>query len=586
MLTALRLGNFKPFAETQRLPIRPLTLIFGANSAGKSSLLYGLLMACHAIESGELDMHRTVIGGESVDLGGFRQYVYRREAGRRVEWAAELDVAHLTGRVAELLAPVRLVCAAITIGMALDDQGYQLRDAAPAVMSYELEADGASLLRMSRRRDSNLRLDRLDYAHPVMRNLLKAIVETTTTTEALSTTDFAGLEEAINALLPDLAIRPGNFLPTGLQRLDTAFEAQGQLGLIPVSRGRRAETLAAAVQLFLPRNLDEIIHGVTNAIAQELKRLSYLGPLRSYPPRHLAFAQYHDPNWFAGGGHAWDVVRRDAQVRAAVNMWLGSAQRLQTPYELVVRDLVPDRVISSELSPKIAQVLHDLLRHLLQGSEEDRQRVAELASDYNVDSLVNEVSSVYSQEASPEIEELVARVADPDALAERWAQELAWGSVDQLRDLVIIDKRTDTPVSHRDIGIGISQVLPVLVSAYASTGKIVAIEQPEIHLHPALQAELGDVFIESALGARRNTFILETHSEHLILRLMRRMRDTCEGRLPDSLPPVRPEDIAILYVQPRDAPAAVRILELDEEGQLLDPWPGGFFEEGFRERFA
>jgi predicted ATPase len=177
-------------------------------------------------------------------------------------------------------------------------------------------------------------------------------------------------------------------------------------------------------------------------------------------------------------------------------------------------------------------------------------------------------------------------VADTDALAEKWAKELARVSVDQLRDLVIIDKRTDTPVSHRDIGIGISQVLPVLVSAYASIGKIVAIEQPEIHLHPALQAELGDVFIESALGQRRNTFILETHSEHLILRLMRRMRDTCEGRLPTGLPPVRPEDVAILYVQPRDAAAVVRVLELDEEGQLLDPWPGGFFEEGFRERFA
>ena len=50
MLTALRLGNFKPFAETQRLPIRPLTLIFGASSAGASRLIHGLLLACHAAE--------------------------------------------------------------------------------------------------------------------------------------------------------------------------------------------------------------------------------------------------------------------------------------------------------------------------------------------------------------------------------------------------------------------------------------------------------------------------------------------------------------------------------------------------------
>ena len=96
------------------------------------------------------------------------------------------------------------------------------------------------------------------------------------------------------------------------------------------------------------------------------------------------------------------------------------------------------------------------------------------------------------------------------------------------------------------------------------------------------------MFIESALGERKNTFLLETHSEHLILRIMRRMRDTVRGTLPEGLPPVRPEDVAVLYVQPKadNSTSVVRVLELDEEGQLLDPWPGGFFEEGFNERFA
>jgi len=105
-------------------------------------------------------------------------------------------------------------------------------------------------------------------------------------------------------------------------------------------------------------------------------------------------------------------------------------------------------------------------------------------------------------------------------------------------------------------------------------------------LHPALQAELGDVFIDSALGERRNIFVLETYSEHLILRLMRRMRDTANATLPEALPSVQPEDITVLFVQGKGSAAVVRVLELDEEGQLLDPWPGGFFEEGFHERFA
>lgn len=145
-----------------------------------------------------------------------------------------------------------------------------------------------------------------------------------------------------------------------------------------------------------------------------------------------------------------------------------------------------------------------------------------------------------------------------------------------LEELVLRDVKKSTTVTHRDVGIGISQVLPVLVMAFASRGKLLAMEQPEIHLHPALQAELADVFIEAAFGGRGNTFILETHSEHLILRIMRRIR---EGKL-------RPEDVGVLFVEPLSQGSRFTELRLDEEGDFIDEWPGGFFEESFHEKFA
>ena len=138
----------------------------------------------------------------------------------------------------------------------------------------------------------------------------------------------------------------------------------------------------------------------------------------------------------------------------------------------------------------------------------------------------------------------------------------------------------------RDVGFGISQVLPIVVQNRLSQNKTLLIEQPEIHLHPTHQAELGDMFIRSALGKQHNTLLLETHSECLILRILRRMRDTANGSLPEDIPPVRPDDVAILYVQNKDSTATVQRLEVDEEGQFLDPWPNGFFEEGFHERFS
>ena len=149
----------------------------------------------------------------------------------------------------------------------------------------------------------------------------------------------------------------------------------------------------------------------------------------------------------------------------------------------------------------------------------------------------------------------------------------------------MVDKRTNTTVTHRDVGIGISQVLPVLVSAYASRKKIIAMEQPEIHLHPALQAELADVFIESAIGKNQNTFILETHSEHLILRILRRIRETAEQELEEGATPITPDQVAVLYVQPSEKGSEVIHIPVNEEGEFERPWPQGFFAERAKELF-
>ena len=159
------------------------------------------------------------------------------------------------------------------------------------------------------------------------------------------------------------------------------------------------------------------------------------------------------------------------------------------------------------------------------------------------------------------------------------------GSLTDIQELNLIDKRSGTIVSHRDVGIGVSQVLPVLVTAYASQNEIVAIEQPEIHLHPALQADLGDVFIESALGKSKNKFLIETHSEHLLLRIMRRMRETSQGNLPIGVPPVAPKDVCVLFVEPDGSRSIIREMPLNQSGELVKAWPGGFFEEGLREIF-
>ena len=567
-LHALRVGNFKAFADTQRIPIKPITLIFGPNSAGKSSFIHSLALA-HEAQFGRekrslsrLDVHHTDVGGSSIDLGGFRQYVHRGQLNKRVEWGAELKVSSLTDskdqRLAQLLASVDTVSINIALGIELDDQDRPKSGAAPRVDAIEIAGDGTELLRMSRRRadghGSSLRLDRLASDHPVFRQVLKAIVESATTSEEMRPEDFVGANEAIAELLPDLLIRVDQFFPTAvdLPKADSAELSPVNM-LFPISKGNRKEDIAQAVRFYLPRTLNDLIKGLADTLAAELKQLQYLGPLRSFPPRHLAFAEHEDANWYAGGGYAWDVVRRDDIVREAVNGWLGSS-KLKTPYKLVVRSLVAADQMKDPLATGLESIADD----------DDAMYLGSVDKDGFV------------MHHYPPREDARPFFQDADASAELLAKAVESSDIDRIRELVLVDQRTNTVVTHRDVGIGISQVLPVLVMAYGSQGKLLAMEQPEIHLHPALQAELADVFIETALGQRKNTFILETHSEHLILRLLRRIR---EGK-------ITPDDVGVVYVEPLARGSRFIELRIDDEGDFIDEWPGGFFEESFHEKFA
>ena len=594
-LTAFRIANFKAFAATQRVPIRPITLIYGANSAGKSSVLHALALAHHAVEGGDLDTQRTQIGGEAIDLGGFRQYVHRRERDRQVELSFELDPGLLSGRVAELLRSAGKAVVELAVGEGIADDQFTLFEDRPRISGregvirverLEVEVDGARLLSMSARAGGILRLDRLDRGHPVFHEFLRAVLMLATTIQEVREEDFEALGEVLDALVPDITAKNSGLFPRIEEESADSEEAaaEGWEALLPVSRGERREDLARAARLFVPKALRDLVGGIGAVMEDELRRLHYLGPLRSYPPRHLAFSQHHDLNWFAGGGYAWDVVRTNAEVRERVNEWLGDPDRLKTPYELEVRDLLPASVVSGELPSRLRKALHNHAASLLERLQEYEQpELAELAAQ--VAARVADLDPEDPDDMVLEIEELVAAVAsDEEALSERWVEELVEVRSEALQDLVLIDRRTTTPVSHRDVGIGVSQVLPVLVSAYASKDKLLAIEQPEIHLHPALQAELGDVFLESALGEGRNTFLIETHSEHLLLRILRRIRETTEGELPEGLPAVLPEQVAVLYVQPGPVDTEVIHIPVTADGEF-EPWPEGFFAERSKELF-
>jgi hypothetical protein len=153
--------------------------------------------------------------------------------------------------------------------------------------------------------------------------------------------------------------------------------------------------------------------------------------------------------------------------------------------------------------------------------------------------------------------------------------------------LSLYDAAANTTVAPCDIGVGVSQVIPVVVGSLLQSDSTVVVEQPELHLHPAVQARLGDLFINGALEDANNRFILESHSEHLMLRLLRRIRETTEKdeEYPDYLAELKPEHVSVYYVQSSAGKTEMIPLRITEDGDFKDRWPNGFFDERAEELF-
>ncbi|MEU4541435.1 DUF3696 domain-containing protein [Streptosporangium sp. NPDC023825] len=138
---------------------------------------------------------------------------------------------------------------------------------------------------------------------------------------------------------------------------------------------------------------------------------------------------------------------------------------------------------------------------------------------------------------------------------------------------VILRSTTDPSlrVNLLDSGTGVAQVLPLLVQLARSPGDLQVVEEPELHLHPAFHALLADLFItETERGSSR--FLIETHSETMLLRLRRRI---AEGRISSDA-------VAVHFVDHENGSSRVRRINIDDFGNL-DYWPAGVFSEDFEE---
>lgn len=517
MLTAITLQNFKGIgAEPMRVPVKPLTILFGANSIGKSTIVQAVHYAREILERNNLDPDRTIAGGSAVDLGGFHSLVHNHDLDNQIILRFDLDLSETdlpTYRYHLLEEPpfdwsswTRTAWVELVI-----QWSYSLRR--PVLVSYQTALNDVPVAKIETALDEVNVIAAYNLKHDYFRtdeDSQQAQSEVPTTQEV-----EAGSDEAEWSLIT-------------LKNLTGSLPNWGASLLVADQGNPEAYDPAHFSVIF-----SQLLVGPGELLRNLLRRFRYLGPLRRTLPRSHRRTLTPDESLWADGTAAWDILANASQdFLSEVNTWLADAKRLHTGFSVRLNKF---RRIPAE-SPLFTELFLAL-------------RSETFFEDYDI--------SYFEKERDRhEVEE----------------------------QLVIIDESRSLEVQPHDIGVGISQVIPVVVAALNTQDGIVAIEQPELHLHPAVQAELGDLFIESALGSRGNIALVETHSEHLILRVLRRIRESSANKN-DLTPPVTPDDLSLLFVGNRQTGTNIQALRTDKRGRIIDRVPGGFFEEDFEELF-
>jgi len=544
-ISSITIENFKGIQNPVKVDFKPITILFGPNSAGKSTIVQALHYALEIFDRNNLDPDKTALGGKTVDLGGFETLVYNHDLSRPIRLKIELDLKdedlpqYVDGyedmglfqfsnkQIWEI--PMRATTAAIEVSVKWN---HQL--SCPVLYHYKVNINGSLLATIETTDDGKqIFLSKVNPLNPVFLEDIdpdeaQDIIKRYFVEESAGDDEAEKLGPIFPALLTNFKIEKGvagltqpiGVIGTGtaLPQWGKALEIHGPTWTDDTDRISRGN---------LQMCLSSLIVGPGELVRDELQKMAYIGPIREIPPRNFTPEKSPDYSRWSSGLKGWDILySAEKGFVDRLNRWLNHEDRLNTGYSIEVR------------------------------------RFREIGEDDPISIFMSEGIGL------EEMEMIQTRMSEMPIKSR----------------IAIREEKTGIELMPQDVGVGISQTLPVIIGALHIKEGLLAIEQPELHIHPAFQVALGDLFI-SRIRESRICFLLETHSEHLMLRFLRRIRETDEDDLPPGKDLLKPDQLAVYYVEQDGTGVSLFSIRVSEDGEFIDRWPKGFFSERAEELF-
>lgn len=581
-ITKLSLTNFRSFKQTQTIEFAPITLLFGPNSVGKSTVLMALFYLQQILDKGQCDPQRLEAMANKY-VGGFKNLVHGKDLSKNITIKVEYQKSEVTSghtyddslffiedikerennnppiskrKLLSISSPLEW---ANKVAVEFEVKWSQVTNTGFVCRQAVWLDDVFIAESINSENSPNAQVHLVNYMHkllvtdqqdewyesycaegelhsdfvPTHGGMAQCAPLERKTDHKFNTSGICGEfhEFVLDSATSEAELIDIRYLQQKQQHALFQFKSIG--GVLP-KLGKKLTTSIEADDALNTRRIEEIFSDIFVASLDNLQELLHdslnIGPLRHIPDSTFeADVNIKQKDWYHGKA-SWDVVfNADKKLLSKVNYWLAGKEQLDLGYALVRKN---------------------------QQSQIEYIREPDSFSD-----------------ATRELIE-----SGRDSLPEPYIAKMDY----QKDNITLWDLHNDIEVSAADIGAGVSQVFPLVVAAALSNKGLICVEQPELHIHPKAQVGLGDLLTQCD---EKNQFLIETHSEHLILRLLRRIRETTEETLPPGLTPVKKEDISIIYLETSESGVVVHRTRLTDDGDLETNWPNGFFDERDEELF-